>query len=231
MGGDTEVSTQYFGHGVGWSNYFKQLRLLYCLHGSGISMDVKKHCLGHGSGRGKLIFQSHGYTLIELIVTLAVTSILAASAFPSLSGLIALERTVIMTNTLAGALAYARSEAVTQRMTIITCQSNNGSKCNRSGNWQNGWIIFADKNNNKQREPEEPLLRVYAAYDNGTQAIFNGAGGNDYYMKYKPSGSAYPNGSFLICNPNIGVGKALIMTQSGRLRLSKIDTDGNTITC
>ena len=194
-------------------------------------MDVKKHCLGHGSGRGKLIFQASGFTLIELIVTLAISSILAASAFPSLSGLIAQERTVILTNTLAGALAYARSEAVTQHTIIITCQSNNGSECNRSQDWHNGWIIFVDKNHNKQREPEESLLRVYAAFDNGTQAIFNGAGGNDYYMKYKPSGSAYPNGSFHICNPNIGVGKALVMTQSGRLRLSKIDTDGNTITC
>lgn len=203
----------------------------YSLHGSGISMDVKKHCLGHGSGQGKLIFQSHGYTLLELIVTLAITSILAASTFPSLSGLIAQERTVILTNDLAGALAYARSQAVTQRVTTITCQSNNGSECNRSGNWQNGWIVFADNNHNKQREPEEVLLRVYAASDNGTQAIFNGAGDNDHYMKYKPSGSAYPNGSFHICNPNIGVGKALIMSPTGRLRLSKVDTDGNTITC
>ena len=226
-----EVSTQYSGHGIGWSNYFKQLRLLYYLHGSGISMDVKNHCLGHGSGRGKLIFQSHGFTLIELIVTLAVSSILAASAFPNLSGLIAQERTVILTNTLAGALAYARSEAVTQQTTIITCQSNNGSECNRSGSWQNGWIIFADNNHSKQRETEEPLLRVYAASDNGTQAIFNGAGGNDHYMRYKPSGRAYPNGSFLICNPNIGVGKALIMTQSGRLRLSKRQRTGTAVTC
>lgn len=226
-----EVSTQYFGHGIGWSNYFKQLRLSYCLQGSGVNMDVRKHCLGQGFGRDNLIYKSHAFTLIELLVTLAVTSVLIASAFPNFSALIAQERSTVLTNTLAGALAYARSEAVHKQMNVITCQSNNGSECNRSGNWHNGWIIFTDNNNNKQREPEETLLRIYAAANNGTQAIFNGAANIDHYMRYKPSGQAYPNGSFLICNPNVGVGKALIMTQSGRLRLSKRQRTGSAITC
>ena len=231
MGGDTEVSTQYSGHGIGWSNYFKQFRLLYYLQGSGINMDIRKHCLGQGFGQDNFIFQSHGFTLIELLVTLAVASILAVSILPNFSALVAQERSSVLTNTLAGALAYARSEAVTKQANIITCQSNNGSECNRSGNWHNGWIIFTDTNNNKQREPEETLLRIYAAANNGTQAIFNGAANIDHYMRYRPSGQAYPNGSFLICNPNIGVGKALIMTQSGRLRLSKKQRDGSAITC
>lgn len=194
-------------------------------------MDVKNHCLGQGCGLGNPIFQSRGFTFIELLVTLAIASIFVINAFPNLSALIAQERTIILTNTIAGALAFARSEAVTKNTTVITCQSNNGSSCTRFASWHNGWIIFVDKNNNIQREPEEALLRVYAAIGNGTQATFNGAGGHDHFMRYKPTGRAYPNGSFEMCNPNIGRGKALIMTQSGRLRLSKIDSDGNRISC
>lgn len=195
-------------------------------------MEVVKPCPSQTFGWDKIQGQIHGYTLIELLITLAVFSILALNLFPNLSALLAQERSIVMTNNLAGALAYARTEAVTKQMTIITCQSNNGSKCNQSENWHNGWIIFADKNANKQRDSDEPLLRVFHAANNGTQAIFNGSGaGIKYYMKYKPSGTAWPNGSFLICNPNIGVGKALIMTQSGRLRLSKTQTNGSAITC
>lgn len=194
-------------------------------------MEVKKHCPGQGFGWDNFSYQKHGYTLIELLITLAVVSILSLTVFPNLSALIAQERTTILTNTLAGALAYARSESVSKQIIVITCQSNNGSECNRSGNWHNGWIIFIDTNNNKQREPEETLLRVYATANNGTQAIFNGAANIDHYIRYKPRGQAYPNGSFLICNPTIGVGKALIMTQSGRLRLSKRQRTGSAITC
>ncbi|MCW8900262.1 MAG: GspH/FimT family pseudopilin [Gammaproteobacteria bacterium] len=192
-------------------------------------MEVRKPCLGQGMGWGNL--HNHGYTLIELLITLAVISVLALNVFPNISALLAQERSVILTNKLSAALAFARSESVTKQMTIITCQSNNGSQCNRSGNWHNGWIIFADKNANKQRDNDEKLLHVFAAVNHGTQAIFNGSRGIDHYIKYNPSGQATPNGSFLICNPNIGVGRALIMAPSGRLRLSKKQRNGTAITC
>ena len=206
--------------------------LLYNLQGSGVSMDVRKHCPGHGFGRGNFYLQNHGFTLIELLVTLAVVSIVALTAFPNLSALIAQNQSAILTNTLSGSLAYARSEAVTKHTSILTCQSNNGSECSSSNTWHNGWIVFEDKNSNKQRDLSETLLRVYSAVENDTQIIFRGSGrGTKYYMKYKPSGAASPNGSFLICNPNIGVGKALIMTHSGRLRLSKVQTNGSAVTC
>ena len=231
MGGDTEVSTQCSSHGMAGVNTLSNHAYCNYLQGSEVNMDVKKYCSGHGFGRNKFSFKNHGFTLIELLVTLAVASILSLSVIPNLSALVAQERSTVLTNTLAGALAYARSEAVIKQTTVITCQSDNGSECHRSGNWHNGWIIFIDTNNTKQRETEETLLRVYAASDNDTQAIFNGAGNIDHYMRYKPSGQAYPNGSFLICNPNIGVGKALIMTQSGRLRLSRKQRDGSAITC
>jgi type IV fimbrial biogenesis protein FimT len=194
-------------------------------------MDVKNHCPGQGVGWGNLIQQKHGVTLIELLMVLAILSIFALNAFPNLSALVAKERSTTLINALAGALAYARSEAILKHATVLTCQSNNGSECTRSENWHNGWIIFIDKNRNKQRDPEENLLRVYAAINNGTQATFRGSSGIKHYMKYKPTGQASPNGSFLICNPNIGVGKALVMYRSGRLRLSTKQTNGSAITC
>ena len=195
-------------------------------------MDVRKYCPGQGFGWDKPLHKSCGFTLIELLITLSVASILALTTLPNLSALIAQERSTVLINSLAHALAYARTEAITKNMTILTCQSNNGSECNRSENWHNGWITFADTNKNRQRDPDETLLRVYTAANNGTRAIFRGSGaGIKYYMKYKPSGRASPNGSFLICNPDIGIGKALIMAHSGRLRLSKNQTNGSAITC
>ena len=197
----------------------------------GVNMDIKNHCLGQGFGRGNLLYKNQGVTLIELLIMLAVTSILLANALPNFSALIAQERSIILTNTLAGAFAYARTEAITKQTIITSCQSDNGRECNRSKNWHNGWIIFSDKNNNKQRDPEETLLRVYNAFNNGTKATYEGAFNRDHYLQYKPTGRAYPNGSFFICNPAIGIGKALTMHQTGRLRLSKTDTDGNAVIC
>lgn len=197
----------------------------------GVNMDVTQPCPSQGFGWGIFHSGTRGYTLIELIVVLAVLSILALNIFPNFSALLAQERSTILTNNLASTLAYARSEAVLKQEIILTCQSSDGLECSRSGDWHNGWIVFADINHNEQKDEEETVLRFFAAADNNTQAKFNGAFGIDHYLKYKPSGHAFPNGSFLICNPNIGIGKALIMYRSGRLRLSKQQRDGSAITC
>jgi type IV fimbrial biogenesis protein FimT len=194
-------------------------------------MEVNKPCPGQGLGRDKFSNNFNGFTLIELLIILSVLSILALNIFPNLTALLAQERSVVVTNSLASTLAYARSESVNKHKTIITCQSNNGSECNKSGNWHNGWIVFADLNANKQRDPDENLLHVTQPVSNGTQATFRGSAGIRHYVKYKPDGEAFPNGSFLICHPGIGTGKALIITHSGRVRLSKVQTNGSAITC
>lgn len=194
-------------------------------------MEVVKTCPSQAIGWVKLQLHNHGFSLIEFLITLAVISILAINVFPSLSGLLAQERTVVMTNHLASALAFARSESVTKNQTIITCQSSDGSKCSKSGDWHTGWIIFADLNSNKQRDDNESLLQTFSAANNGTQAVFNGAFNIDHYIKYKPTGHAFPNGSFIICNPEKGTVNALVMTRSGRLRLSKRQRSRSKVTC
>ena len=167
-----------------------------------------------------------GFSLIELLVYLAIISIFTTNVAPSLNRVVAQERSTALTNTLAGALAYARTESIMKQKNVVTCQSNDGIECNKSKNWHNGWIIFTDNNKNQLRDEDEQLLRVYGSISNGTMATFR-----NYYLKYKPDGRAYPNGSFLICNPSIGTGKALIMANTGRLRLSKKQTNGSAITC
>ena len=231
VGGDKDVPISLLRPWKRWSKYVKQSCFMYYLQGRGVNMEVRKPCSGQGLGWDNFPKCCHGLTLIELLITLSIASILVANVFPNISTLIAQERSTVLTNTLTGALAYARSEAVTKNLTVVTCQSIDGSQCHRSENWHNGWIIFFDKNSNKQRDPEEALLRVYPAVNNGTYATFRGSAGIRHYMKYKPTGQAFPNGSFLICNPNRGVGKALIMTRSGRLRLSNVQTNGSAITC
>ena len=174
----------------------------------------------YGSRRGC------GFSLIELLFTLAVISIFLLNIAPNLNPIIAQERSAVLTNSIVGALAYARTESIMKQINIITCQSDNGSDCNDSSNWHNGWIIFVDDNSNEQRDANEQILRIYPATTNGTRATFW-----KYYVKYKPNGRSYPNGSFFICNPTLGVGKALIMFHTGRLRLSKTQTNGSAITC
>lgn len=113
-----------------------------------------------------------GFSLIELLISLAIISIFTANVVPNLNGIIAQERSTVLTNSLAGALAYARTESIMKQKNVVTCQSNNGIECNESKNWHKGWIIFTDNNKNQLRDEDEQLLRVYAPISNGTTATW-----------------------------------------------------------
>lgn len=89
--------------------------------------------------------QYRGFTLIELIVTLAVLAIVVAIAAPSFNSMIANSRTSSMTSELTAALNFARSEAIKRVKPVSVCPSSDGASCLTSADWPKGWMVFVDK--------------------------------------------------------------------------------------
>lgn len=85
-----------------------------------------------------------GFTMIELLITLAVLTILLAIGIPSFAGLMASTQVTNATNELLSAFAQARSEAIRRGQRVTICISGNGAQCTNAGNWDQGWIIFSD---------------------------------------------------------------------------------------
>ncbi|RYE71403.1 MAG: prepilin-type N-terminal cleavage/methylation domain-containing protein, partial [Oxalobacteraceae bacterium] len=73
--------------------------------------------------------QHIGFSLVELMVTVAVLAIVAAIAIPSFTGLINSSRLTASANEVLASLQMARSEAVRRNQTVIVCPSNNASSC------------------------------------------------------------------------------------------------------
>lgn len=85
---------------------------------------------------------SKGFTLIELMVTIAVLAIVVTVAAPSFSGLLADNRASALANELQGALQLARSEAIKRRETVTVCRSNaDQDECADGTNWAGGWLV------------------------------------------------------------------------------------------
>lgn len=121
-----------------------------------------------------------GFTLIELMTTIAVVSVLAVVVVPGMRNFLQNNRLAAQSNDFITALAVARSEAVMRGTPVSVCRSADGATC--GGSWANGWIIFTDTATAGAAPVVGELLRVSGALSGGSQLAGPG------YLRYLPSG-------------------------------------------
>ena len=88
--------------------------------------------------------RNRGFTLVELMVALAVLAILLGISIPSYREFVANNRMTAQANDLISAFSLARSEAVKRAANVTVCVSSDGASCTGGVNWEQGWIVTAD---------------------------------------------------------------------------------------
>lgn len=152
------------------------------------------------------IRSARGFTLIELMVTVAVMAILAGLAVPSFQGLLRSSRLAGESNDILAALSLARSESVRRNQRVVFCRAPvvggviaDNSACitgDTASRWA-GWMVFLDSNANGARDAaNEPLLRsgVFSRDTLITVASTNLQGGGNRLV-FRPDGIARDAGS------------------------------------
>lgn len=79
--------------------------------------------------------QQTGFTLVELLITVAIAAILAALAAPSFQTLMARQRIKTGSADLVSHLTLSRSEAIKQNSDVTMTSASNDSS------WASGWVI------------------------------------------------------------------------------------------
>lgn len=106
-------------------------------------MPIKRQVQLDGSGQG-------GFTLIELMVVVAVVAILAVVAAPSMSALMNASKLNSASGELTAALQIARSEAIRRNSRVWVCATDgsvtNTTACSNSASWTKWAILDLTKN-------------------------------------------------------------------------------------
>lgn len=98
-----------------------------------------------------------GLTLVELMIVLAVASLLLLAAVPGFERHGAEHRLRAASDALMLDLARARAEAIRENGPVIVCAAGPGG-CRSDGDWHGGWRMFADRDGDGAWHPSEALL-------------------------------------------------------------------------
>lgn len=173
-----------------------------------------------------------GFTLIELMVTVAVLAIIAAIGVPSLQGFIASSRLRSTTHDLYSALQTARMEAIRRNARVTVCKANATlTNCNNSGTWNGGWLVFVDRLPGSTPNIDNTDTVLLAAPPTSSQLLILGNGGGNgpaTYVSYTADGgSKQLNGAFMagklrICSTSTALSsdtraRDLVINATGRI--------------
>ena len=188
-----------------------------------------------------------GFTLIELMVALAVVAILISVGLPKMSVFFKGNRMVTNANDLLSGLHVARSEAIKRNSRVSICKSTNAGdaapKCATGAEgWDEGWFVFVegrDEGNifGDYTPSDGAILRVNTGAEGSNVTITAGDAGIDKYVSFTSRGAPKlrngrsQSGVFRVCddrgitNAAGGVvARGVMLNATGRVRVTKSAT-------
>lgn len=145
-----------------------------------------------------------GFSLIELLVTVAVLGVVLAIGVPSFRNVIAGNQVSAAANDFLATLNFARTEAIRRGVRVTVCKGVTAvDQCDTSvtSDWKDGWIVFVDRITQIPPQIEDPvdiLSRGGGSYSGSMHFLGQTSTPTGIYASFAPDGSARSmNGDFL----------------------------------
>jgi type IV fimbrial biogenesis protein FimT len=167
---------------------------------------------------------AQGLTLLELLIALAIGSALLLVAVPSYRAWVADLEMRDRIEALVVTMNLARAEAIKRQSRVALCASPDGARCGTAGRWEDGWILFADANDDGERDADEPVLLVEPRSRPGI--TIRGNKPVSQYVSWTSYGharmtnGALQMGTFTVCRPGAKTVN-VILANGGRVRVDR----------
>lgn len=163
----------------------------------------------------------HGFTLAELMATLAVAAVTASLAVPTMKTIAANGRQLAGGNELVATMHAARSTAITRNVQVTICPSSDAKQCDDAP-WQDGWIYFVDHNQDRRVDADDTILGSVRAIANTTIRSPD----FEKFLAFRPNGhimgqtTADNSGEILLCDDRgPAFSRSLILHVGGKPQL------------
>lgn len=157
--------------------------------------------------------RQRGFTLVELMVTIAVMVVLALIAVPAFDNVRLSNRLGSYATDLVAASQLARSEAIKRNAAVTLCASANGTACAGDGQWEAGWIVISGT---QVIQRQAPAANGYRIRDGAGQSA----------LQYDGTGVGATAGTFTICraSPTGSQERVVKISGTGRTSIARTDT-------
>jgi type IV fimbrial biogenesis protein FimT len=166
------------------------------------------------------------YTLIELVVALAIVALLVLLAAPSFRDWLGAYELASHAKHIAETMTRARTEAVRRGHRVNLCASAVRGQCAGGVAWHAGFLVYVDANRDGRVDPDEPVLEIGGPAPRGVTVTANRPLAD--YVSYTSTGQArmlngaLQMGTFTVCRSGQ---RALhvVLASSGRVRVENTD--------
>jgi type IV fimbrial biogenesis protein FimT len=165
---------------------------------------------------------SGGFTLVELLIGLAIAGMLISLATPHWRSLIAAAELRERALALVGAMSVARSEAIKRGTRVDLCPSADRTRCAGAFGWDAGWLAYANEPATDQPAVGSLVTRTERAAPDGVTIRGNRPVAD--YVSFTGLGHARRHdgalqmGTFTVCRPGQDALK-VVLANSGRARI------------
>lgn len=161
--------------------------------------------------------KQQGFTVVELMVALAIGGILTMLVVPGVRALIGNNRLTAYTNDFVTHALLARNEAMRRGRTVIICGSAQPEltdpdcfNSNTIVTWSKGWFVFVDANDNGVHDAAEEILRRQVINDSKTTVKINfSLAGGTSRIAYSARGMLDNDHSFISATSEVPIALAI----------------------
>lgn len=190
-----------------------------------IESTMEKNILLRGIRKVQPACRQPGFTLIELIVTLAIAAVVLTVAVPNFISFVQNNRLTGQANDLVTALNYARSEAIKRGVRVTVCSRADDANCAAATAWNTGWLVFVDTNGDGV-VGGETVLQVRPPLESTN--TLNSA--TLQRVTYQNSGFSGFAGTLRLCDTRgTANARAIVVSAQGRVRIGPLANEG--LTC